>query len=350
MQIVIEPNIESISWFKGITDRLAYFASRKKYAFERFESVAEIPSVRDKEPVILIGSSYEWLDFQVTTAQKLEKHPVLISNQPSAAFSGDYSYISVNLKATVEDLLYVFRKAGLVKTALFGVNPSSLADIGRLEAFSLNCGVNHVFYNYNGLVEAAEEFAKVCENYDSVICVNSFAAVILYKYLKSHKRNSKNIILASLNYSEILFSVPNIIAVSFDFEEHLKAALKIHTFLKQNTYLSGMRATVKHSLILPDSLKALVKEENDANAKDEKNLFLCDGFLHALSKADVLLSACDSIDKKIILLLLKGNTYSEIADYCYISEYTVKYRIKNMMKICGIPSKKAFVQFLKKYV
>lgn len=351
MNFVIEPNIEDISWFKGITGRLSYFASRKRYTTERFSDADFLSVSNENEPVIIIGATYTWLKEQVKKVRALGSHPILVSNQPSGAFKGDYSYVSVDLRATVEDVLTVFKECNKTKTALFGVNPSSLADIGRAEAFTKNCSAKDMFFNLQDLETAAKEFIAVMDSYDSVICVNSFAAATLLMQLKLAGKREDDLLVASQNYSEILSVYNNIIAVCYNFEEHLEAASNIYKFIKQNSYLSGMRATVKHSLILPKGLSKAyhTKAEQDGNL-EENNRFFSDEFLKSLSKSELLLKKCDDIDRQIIGLLIKNHKYSFIAEKCFISEYTVKYRIKSMMEICGISSKGEFVEFLNKYM
>ena len=350
MDFVIEPNIEDISWFKGITGRLSYFASRKKYTIKKYVDADFLTATDENPPVILIGATYNWLKEQVKKVRTLERHPILVSNQPSGAFKGDYSYVSVDLRATIEEVLTVFKECNKTKTALFGVNPSSLADIGRAEAFTKNCSKEDMFFNLQDLETAAKEFIAVMDSYDSVICVNSFAAATLLRQLKLAERNEQSLLIASQNYSEILSGYEKIIAVNYNFDEHLEAASNIYKFIKQNPYLSGMRATIKHRLILPQSLSKMGWVEREQESALEENRFFSDNSLKELSKSELLLKKCDDVDRQIIGLLIKNHKYSFIAEKCFISEYTVKYRIKNMMELCGITSKGEFVEFLNKYM
>lgn len=350
MDFVIEPNIEDISWFEGITGRLSYFASRKKYTIKKYADADFLLTTDENAPIIIIGATYTWLKEQVKKVKALGRHPILVSNQPSGAFKGDYSYVSVDLRATVEDVLTVFKECNKTKTALLGVNPSSLADIGRAESFIQNCSSKDIFFNHQSLEETAKEFMGVMENYDSVICVNSFATATLLRQLRLVGKNEESLLIASQNYSEILSGYDNIIAAHYNFDEHLDAASNIYKFIKQNPYLSGMRATIKHRLILPQSLSNMGQVEREQENDVEENRFFSDNFLKKLSKSELLLKKCDYVDRQIIDLLIKNYKYSFIAEKCFISEYTVKYRIKNMMEICGISSKGEFVEFLNKYM
>ena len=62
-----------------------------------------------------------------------------------------------------------------------------------------------------------------------------------------------------------------------------------------------------------------------------------------------MLSTCDAVDFKILDLLLMGKSYEVVADNCFISHNTVKYRTKKLMDICKTETKKDFLNLVKKY-
>lgn len=349
MNIILEPKFEEVSWFKGLADYLHSFSLRKKVVFNKLTSADEITNAADCSPVIVIGTTYDFIATQIRALQDKNRHPILISNQVPESFSGDYSYVSVDTKRTVEDLINCIQNTGKNKIALFGANSSSAADIGRIKAFSVLCGEKDIFYNKETLEDTVNAFLPFVKNYEAIICTNSFAAASLYKKLSKNGYDLP--IIASANYSEILSNYKEILAVSFDFKNYLSAAIKIHKIMESSKHLSGMRAIVKHELILPVGFKTDDAENlQNPNKGNTSNMFFNDEELKNISKMDSLLSKCDDVDRKIIDLIIAGETYFNIAEKTFLSVSTVKYRISNMMEICSIKSKSRFKDFLVKYI
>ena len=348
MNIIVEPKIENYYWFKNITDNLLSFAFKRKYVFERYEDFKEIVNDGEKTPVIVIGTTYNWIAKQIKLILEKKRHPILVSNQAPHTFKGDYSLVSVDIQKSTDELINILKRHGYSKTALFGVNTASTADIGREKAFETHFGKENVFYIADGLEQSAEDFTNKVKNFDSVICVNSLAAVVLYKKLK--EKSLKIPQIASDSYSEILSNYSDVLAINFDFKQFLSAAGKIYKIMEKDKSISGINVTIKHSIAIPDSLIDISEElQNSDICENENNRFFNDKDVKNISLIDELLSKCDETDKKIIDMLINNYKYEKIAEDSFLSLSTVKYKVGNMMELCGISSKSAFCEFLRKY-
>lgn len=80
------------------------------------------------------------------------------------------------------------------------------------------------------------------------------------------------------------------------------------------------------------------------------NIFKEDKQLLEIQSLEKLLRNCDDIDFKIIHGLLECKSYIKIGDALYISESSVKYRIKRLLTGSGIESIAKMLELYKKYV
>ena len=90
----------------------------------------------------------------------------------------------------------------------------------------------------------------------------------------------------------------------------------------------------------------LLPEEPDIS----DNIFTQDEQLLEIQSLEKMLRMCDTIDFKIIGGLFDGKSYTKIGDALYISESSVKYRIKRMLNNSGIESIVKILELYKKYI
>ena len=70
-----------------------------------------------------------------------------------------------------------------------------------------------------------------------------------------------------------------------------------------------------------------------------------------LIKLECFLRSCDSLDLDILSYILQENIgYSMISELLYITENTLKYRIRRMKERFGTVHKSEMVALLKKYI
>ena len=74
--------------------------------------------------------------------------------------------------------------------------------------------------------------------------------------------------------------------------------------------------------------------------------FYKDTEIQKLLKVEKLLDICDNLDMQIIKMLMDGNNYDTIADKCFFSKESVKYRIKKYIKICKVNTKTEFIELI----
>ena len=90
--------------------------------------------------------------------------------------------------------------------------------------------------------------------------------------------------------------------------------------------------------------------QNVSDIQKENDAFYSDLEIDEMLRIELLLNSCDRVDLIIIERLLNGATYPLIAEELFMSTNGVKYKLKNMFRICRVSSKTDLVALLSKYI
>jgi DNA-binding LacI/PurR family transcriptional regulator/DNA-binding CsgD family transcriptional regulator len=345
--LFIEPEYETSPWCNSILQGLRSAFSYKKRSLTPITSLDNLNSAEKGSFLILVGSNPSWIKAALLNKNTKKIHPVILSSQPYRSLPGIYSYVTSDSKGSMNYLLSYFKNNGKNKPALYGVNINSLPNIARKERFLSNSifetNEEDIFYNNGSVDECFASFEKQVSKYDCVICVNDYAAIHLIKQLE--RIGKENMLIAS--YGGSLLSAnfyPCLLTVSTCYEEFGKAALSICETLHKNSALQYMSISVKHKIHLPKEEKTEELYYNIVEPLDppinENDKFYNDYKMNQLLLIEKMLSKCDATDIKILHMLLENLQYEQIAEQCFISLNTVKYRVKQMCEKCGCSSKK----------
>jgi len=211
-------------------------------------------------------------------------------------------------------------------------------------------GTMEVFWNDGSLEKCYVSFLQQAEAFDAVICTNDFVAISLVKRLEATMPEKlEKLTLVSCASTKLSgYYRRYITTLNVHFEQYGKAAVFIHESLKRQSYLAGMTVHVAWDL----------QERNEADACETISLslpaaqdtFYLDPELQEMLIADKLLNAADEEDKIILTGLLAGIPYTGIMERCFLSEGSVKYRIKRMVAVSGAESKEEMLKSLRKYI
>lgn len=351
LYLLTEPAYHKSPWCREILEGLQREARRKRINILSFP--ADHNTLLPNSAVVLIGSTYSWLQNAVYLCQAQHAHPIVLSNQPQHSFDGEYSSVGIDIASSMKSALEHFRTSSLTHTTLYGVNPRSLADCSRADFFRKYCPNGRVFYNNGSLEKCFEAFLPEQAQFDSVICTNDYAALSLIRRL--HEVDPQRAEqLPVISYSSTLlaqyFSF-GFTALSMDFEHFGKAAVLIFTAL-QHTYLSCIQMTVRCTFSNGSHTPVSgPMQEIDPNANPcEPDAFYEDPELQQMLRAEHLLCGCDPIDLTILAGLLDGISYDRLAEQCFLSTNGIKYRVNKMMALCEVHSRTRLAEFVKKFV
>ena len=348
--ILTEPAYSESMWCRVLYGSLTERLRQKRISFcEMYDTVPE-----NSEAVFIIAADYNWIKATLTELNMSGIKPILICNQAETIPGCNYSCVCSDITGSMKFLLDNLKADGKTRVALYGVNTSSISDIGRVDGlFAQKDGVidsMRVFVNDGSLQNCYNEFAAEEDNFDAVICFNDFAAVSLIRHLeKDGKRNiAERLRILSCSQTKISSCYRDrITSINMNLEQYGKAAVFILEKLKTHPYISQMTLNVSWSADPNKSPNpSPVKLENVENT----DRIYSDKELNEMIIAERILEIDSATDKTVIAYLCGGKSVSEIAAACFLTDSGVKYRIKRILEKCRVSDKAELVSIVERYL
>lgn len=334
--IFIEQGFADSIWCKQILQGLTAELKKRR---EAFVLDPEVP----QESAFVIGSSSEWLGAQVSRCNACGSIPVLLCSSLRKISGGRYHCVCPDIDGSMRQLTAAFTARYGSRLVLYGVNPHSVGDRSRREAFLQACPQGRCLENRGSLADCFAAFLPLLEETDGVLCANGFAAVSLYRRLQALGREVPIISCAQTLLCRRYRGV--IPSVDMNYQAFGKTALSLWDLARKQPHISELTVSVRWELeSLPtDALPAVV-------APATADRFYEDEELQQMLKVENMLGACDDTDETLLSMLLAGQSYAAMAGSCYLTEGAVKYRIKNMRALCDTPDRESLEAFLRTYL
>ncbi len=348
--VLLDSGYNNSVWCKKIYDSLTEQLRQKRITFCEIFDVC--PSNIDT--VFVIASNLNWM---TTTIKKLNSGgicPIVLCNQIESIPGCIYNCVCSDINASMQLLSNTLKNEGKKRIALYGINPKSIADICRtdsLMAFKNNHFEKMQIFTNNGSLENCfEEFSKIINEFDAAICANDLVAVSLVRNIKkTHPELLKNFSIISCASSGISeYYRDNIKSLDINYEQYGHAALYLYESIKKHSYLSGM--IVKIVWTYDNKKPDLSRQDVLLDYCENIDEFYNDEELHEMLIVEKTISTADKTDKIILNGLIKNLTYEAISDKCFLTEGSVKYRIKNLVAASGAIDKTSMIKLLKKYI
>ena len=341
--ILTEPNYSNSVWCKNFLNSLVEALRKNRIAFcEVFDTVPA-----DAETVFLISADYNWTKKTIKKLNRSNISPILICNHLETLTGCKYNCVSSDVYTSVKTLLTKISSDKKKKIALYGVNPNSIADIGKVDTlFSYKEQFDVKVYNNSGsLEECFLTFEKDKNEIDAVICTNDFVAISLVRNL--NEDDLKRITVYSLTASSLSqYYRDYITSVDIDYKQYGAAAVFLYKKLKKHSYISNITINLAWNGQENDTPTDSVQIDADNTA----DTFYEDMQVCEMMKVEKILTVCDNLDKTILKGLLNNKTLEEIDEEVFMSENAVKYRIKKILSDCDIKDKTTLITLLKKYL
>lgn len=361
VKILAEEGYTNSIWCIRLIDDLTKRLRYKRIAYRQISSLQE--ATPGDGFIYLIGSDYTWLESALQACNAMEIYPILLCNQAEHTFDAEYSTVCLDIVNSMRHLVAIMKEKGHRRIALYGVNPKSVSDLGREKGFLIaqgirgsNGGSEDVFLNTGSLKNCFEEFYQRCNMYDSVICVNEFAAVSLARRLQE-KNPQKAAVLRIISCADgwlSQFYRSRFLSMKGNFEARAKAAVELLENLKKNPDLSHIIMKVRWDFSMLEERNShrflAENHENRTQLPQIQDEFYEDEELREMMQVERLLRDSEQIDRQMLWHLLKGDSYDVISQSCFLTESTIKYRIKKMLERSGFVSRHQMIVLLKKYL
>lgn len=339
-RLLLEPVYAESVWCRQIVQGLSSELKKRREEF----TVGQMPVQGDT--VFIIGTQPDWLSRTLLCCNSTGIVPILLCNSQRKLPGGRYHCVCSDIFGSMRQLTAGLKQHYGSALALYGINPDSVGDRSRQAAFALECpDPMCLFVNEGSLADCFSHFRSRQTVFDAVICTNDFAAISLYRRMKSSGLSIPPIIscaqsLLSGYYDGLITSV------DMNYGQFGKTALSIADLARKQSQISELTATVQWSL--PDRLQ--VPLPSTAPTPAAAAAFYQDEELQEMLAVENLLSACDEVDHIILRMLLSDNSYSQIAQACYLTEGAVKYRVRKMRQLCHTEEKEALVALLRNFL
>lgn len=310
--------------------------------------------------LLVVASDRIWLEEAFCFFSTHDIQIVLVDSYPFAhpCIRGQ---VDCDHNQDIETILTLFEQCGCHRTALYGVLPTSSADYRKKLYFEQAMERRHIespstlcFANTTGLRDCYQIFHSRIEEFDSVICVNGFAAATLMLQLTadgfSVPEDIQIVTFGGVRLSD--FSSTPISVMVTDTSIMAQHAVLTYRYLYNNHHFSGrINALIPGELTIRESTKVLDAEPPavmppSSSEETSPYFFNNDKDVQYLVKFEKLLVSCDSIDTQILKQLCNGNSYEKMSQSLHLSKNAVYYRIKRMKDIVEIGSIEEFREFL----
>ena len=336
--IVTEPGFEHSAWCKTILDNLVEQLRSKRIPF----CLAANDPLPLSDGLFLIASDYSWIRSVVIALNQANISPIVICNQLERIPGCIYSSVCSDVNAAMSQLLTMVTAEGRTRVAVYGVNPNSIGDMSRVDSLFLSKAENvemEIFFNEQSLEQCFRAFSEKVDQFDAVICTNNYAAISLCRHLKkipSHLRIYSCVkTQISERYRDQIYSLDTNAA------QFGKVAVSVYELLKKNPFLSCGTWYVRPLPICENQTSQI-----PALPPMPDGSFYADTELQQILCADRLLTCADETDFLLLQGLLAGRSISDLAEEIFLSESTVKYRLKKMETICGVFSRDALLHLV----
>ena len=351
--VIGEPEFEASSWYRDILYGLVQEKKHKRIELVYMGADTDFADIRvgDEDVAFVIGSDSVWLD-NVTSALSgiFDNRVIVLGNYKSGSPFATYSAVSADIVGNVRTIYEYLLSCGKSRIALYGINPASVSDGYKSDAFVALTGSDALFYNNGSLAACFESFYEVSDSYDAVICVNSYAALSLSRRLADDR-----IYVASIGTGALAgASRPSITCVDSDYREFARAGIELARMLVKNRTVSSVTVSIEGKLYIGETTGSTpasstrsvpVKPTSTGDVQ-----FYSDSEVSEMLRIERLLATIDAEDSEILGELILGDTYLDISRRHFISEGTVKYKIKNLCELCSVQNRSELVALAKKYI
>ena len=252
---------------------------------------------------------------------------------------------------------------GRTRPAMVGVNREVYIEMSKAKAFQAVLEEffygsmdrlpysQSIFYFLSTIKECFEAFFQQIDQYDNILCANDFVAVYFLRNLNERGyRVPEDMQVSSFidtNLGHIYAS--NISSVSINYDEIGKQVVNTYSYIQKNTSFSPLTIYID-SHTIKAGLPIELPQQNYDYSKHPPSPLYQDPEIQEMRTFEILLSQCDNTDRQILNGLAHDRYYSSIANDCFISESTVKYRVKEMLNILGLKSRKKLAEQIKTYL
>lgn len=359
--VLVEPAYVMPVWFeKGILG-LQKSAAKKRLPLHLI-SPEELSDCRGKtKSAIVVSSRSDWTLGVLSRLRDCGIKPILIGTVPEE-FGETISAVIFNQNAFMETIVCYLYQCGRRKPALVGINSNSSNDntkyhtfLSVTESLKMEAGKEDVFLIDDDIIGAIELFCENSQKYDCAICPNDYIAVCLLEAARRHKiRVPESLYVVGMgNMLVSMCSTPALTTFQHNYYEVGVQAVNLWDLLEHNPNLDAINILLHGELVCRGSTAYQnpppYESFHSSTARDHPELSI--GKVNRTIRGlENCLLQCDQLDFGIIREIILGSSLENTAEALFISQGTLRYRLKKMYQAAGVSSRQELERILKRYV
>lgn len=354
---IIEPSYAKYPvWSPSIRAGIESELARKKYsssyiAPDELESTER--SIFSAGLAVVIGTTPNFINNMLARLSKMGLEALLVCSQPpeNAKVRG---VVRTDYVSGMYSLLGLLRKCGCERIALYGCFPDSSTDNIKRRAYleyTASEGLDPIILdNCSGLCDCFSKLSTRLSRVDSLVCVNDIAAVSALGRLKRLGVDIPNEMqLVSFGGSELArLCSPSLTLLDMANLELGRQAVNAFAYLMKNPGEVKLTVRVTGDIIPGGSTKPCTPPiPQSPIIKTSSSSFYDDEEVKRIGLLELLLTLCEPIDRKMLGLLLRGNSTERTAEELSIAPETVRYRMRRLLQNVGIDSRTELLDFVR---
>lgn len=359
--VLVEPAYVMPVWFeKGILG-LQKSAAKKRVPLH-FINPENLADCRGKtKSAIVVSSRSDWTLGVLSQLRDYGIKPILIGTVPEE-FGETISAVIFNQNAFMETIIYYLYQCGRRKPALVGINSNSSNDTTKYNTFlsvtdslKMEARKEDVFFIDDDIIGAIELFCENSRNYDCAICPNDYIAVCLLEAARRHqiKVPEKLYVVGMGNMLVSMCSTPPLTTFQHNYYEVGVQAINLWELLEHSPNLDAINILLHGKLVCRGSTAYQTPPPYEglrsSTAYDHPELSI--GKVNRTIRGlENCLLQCDKLDFGIIREIILGSSLEDAAEALFISQGTLRYRLKKMYQAAGVSSRQELERILKRYV
>ena len=341
---IAEPSYTKTVWFKETLNGIKEKSNSLRYSLNQIEATNISNNINI---LMIIGTSMSWVSKILENCNKYDITPIVVSCHPINN-SNNSNYVLINHDAATKECIEYLKQCGKQNIALYGVNSDSYADNIKVNYFEKE----NIYYIKNNLSACFDEFIKN-NKYDAVICTNYISAIHLINKLKDKDIKVPDDMYVVAYGDSVLGKkiAPSLTTITLDHKSLGYQAVQLYRYIYKNTTRVAVTVSLPCKIIPAESTENKdCKKLNTNYSYEDFDSFSNDNDILEIQSLEKFLRVADHIDFMIIDSMLKKESLSKMSDKLYVSESSIKYRIKKLLSISGFDTFSKLIEAYERYL
>ena len=339
-------------WITDILKGIKAEADKKNLHVENYFSP---DGTEDVNPTVLaVGYTENWMKTACRKIKESGARPIAVNAMPRDVNIFADAFVGFDYAAAMAKIISYLKACGKRKIAFIGCRGGRMSYAFKSSAFSSAVRDGSVYgeiITAGSVAELTDSFIKRLYGFDAVICSRDAEAVHFMAACKKRKIYIPDDIycVSFGNGGMCEYSIPTLTSMRTDFEELGSSAVKLSRFLSQNPETDKISILLDCPMIIRQSTEGRAHIYHTSAEEKLNYSYRVDNDYMSYLRAEQLVRTWDKIDKSIVKELSRGYTMNEIADRMFISQSSVKYRVKKMLTGADIENRQELIKIAQNY-